>query len=459
MSVVAEIAGLAQGAVRSWLRHFPVIGAWFCAGWTAREIGIQAAVLLGTNLVAAMVCFVVGMVIWVICLVMMLHVLTRDLVSFRVVSDDPSVPAIRPLSRREVLLEAVLPFLAVFAVWGLTEEQIVRAFNANMAYHGLDGAAFSISYAAWQLYLVIAVGAWLAQWVLSLVLRGRGGLPAALTMTLLRGMAILTAFIGLGELLARSTNWLGNRQIAAWTRQGWRRFLDALPEWGLPFDLTLPEAVAAGAATLWNHLVPGIFDAVLLPLIWLALTAMVVGWHDFTHGVANGRLASLVTSQAERVRATRLGQGVAAARAASPIGVLKYWAWEQLEDFLPAIQALRLIIRSGWVFLGAYLVVGAAARAVDAWLTAGMLWLIGPNSFADTLRYLSLLDLVAGLIGWTLAMCVYAAAFDRAMIGAVAHAQRLQTTDEPQTRPAVHRSSPAPMAPAPAPPGAPPPAP
>lgn len=447
MGVVAEIAGLVQGAGRLWLRRFPVIGAWFCLGWAGREIGLQAAVLFGANLVPAMICFVASMLVWVICLVMMVHALAGDLISFQRAADDPSVPRIQRLSRRTVLLEAVIPFLAVYAVWGLTEDQIQRAFDSNMAFYNMDIEHFSITFAAWTLYLWIAVGCWIAQWLLGLALRGHGGLPGALAMTSLRGTAILTAFIGLDSLVANGLTWLWGRQVWAWGRTAWEGFLAWLPDWRLPFDFTLPEAIAAVFSGIWDYLVPGFIEAVLLPLIWLALTAMVVGWHDFTHGVAQGRLASMVTSQAERVRQSRLGQGLTAARAASPLGLLRFWVWEQLEDILPAVQALRLIIRSGLAFLGAYLLLGAAARALEIWIYDGLLWVIGPNSFADTNIYISLLGMLAGLVSWTVAACVYVAAFDRAMVGAVAHAEALNATAAPRTPPAGSGNAPLPMDP------------
>lgn len=431
MNFVVEIAALMQGAGRLWLRKLPELGTWFCLAWAGREAGLMAAVLFGANLVPAMICFVASMLVWVICLVMMLHSLTGGLISFRQAAADPSVPPIRPMSRREVLLEAVIPFLAVYAVWGLTEDQVQRAFGANMAFYNMDTASFSITFAAWQLYLAIAVGVWVAQGVAGLWLRGRGGLPAALLMTALRGTAILTAFIGLDTAATRAYNWLLGRQVWEWGRQLWQGFLDALPNWRLPMDLTLPEAISKAASGFWGYVVPGFFEAVLIPLIWLALTAMLVGWRDFTHGVANGRLASALTTQAQRVRNTKLGGGLSRATASSPLGLIRYGVQQQLEDLLPAVQALRLLLRSGLGFLGAYLVVGAAARGLEGWLYSAVMWSMGPINYAVTLGYLWLVELFAMFFAWTLAACVYLTAFDRAMLGAVAHAKSLDAQPVP----------------------------
>lgn len=413
MDVIAELARMAGAAGRLWLRRLPTIGVWISLGWSIRTVTLMGSVLVGSHLVWSLMFLVVGMLAWVVCLVMMLHSLSDDLTSVDVLDRaDEEFPAARR-SRREVLLEAVIPFLAVYAVWGLTEEQIRRAFSANLTYHGSETANFSITFAAWPLYLGVAVGAWILQAVVGWIGRRRSGpgrppqIGQALLLTLLRGTSLITAFIGLDSVWTRVTEWFYTRRLWQWIDQGWAGFLEWLPDWRFVWDVTLPEALEALMSGLWNYVVPGLFDAVLLPLVWLALTAMVFGWHEFAVSARRLRLPPFLALRLER------------AQSASPFGALRAGYTALAEDLLPAVQALRLLLRSGLGFLAAYLLLSALARALGTWVNSAVLWLIGPNSFAETLVYSSAVAFVGEFVAWSVAACVYITAFDRAMNRAI----------------------------------------
>ncbi len=297
--------------------------------------------------------------------------------------------------------------------WGLTEEQVQNAFNANIAYHGMDVPKFSITFAAWTLYLTIAVITWVLQAAPSPIFARHSGAFISAVMTFLRGASILTAFMGVSQLLVRVQNWITGREFFYWFHDAWLGFLDALPDWVLPWDLTLPESLRAAGVFLWQQLTPGLFEEVLLPLVWLALTAMVFGWADLGREVAPGQLASRMAQTADRLGQTKLGNTVTSAATTSPLGLLRYWVLDQVEPLRPAVQAFRMIIRSGWAFLGAFLVLGALIRAISVWGTNGLMWLMGPHSFAETMRYLPLSNLFGEFFSWTLAAAFYVVAFDR----------------------------------------------
>ena len=87
----------------------------------------------------------------------------------------------------------------------------------------------------------------------------------------------------------------------------------------------------------------------------------------------------------------------------------------QLEPQLPVVEAFRLVVRAGLPLLGAYLVLAAVGRGLSVWLDDAIIWLIGPNSTAITIRYASLTELVAEMVAWPLLACLYATAFDRVL--------------------------------------------
>lgn len=159
---------------------------------------------------------------------------------------------------------------------------------------------------------------------------------------------------------------------------------------------------------------------------------MVVCWHDFTRGVARGRLASALTGHRERLARTRVGSSLGQAGSTSPIGLVKAWLHNQLDDLLPVVQALRLILRSGLPFIGAYLLLSGVARAVEPWLVNALTWLAVPNTpVGSSVVYLDVIGFVAEFISWTLALCLYAVAFDRAMLRAVNRARQLTLPPAP----------------------------
>lgn len=428
MQTLGEMANLLQGTWRNFVRHFPTLGMLYCLAWTGRELSTLVAVLFGANRIAALLFFVLGLVIWVTGLVLMLHLVTADLVCFEFIDASAGTPQVAVRSRRDAVVDAILPFLLVGAAWGMTEEHVQRAFSVNMTHHGIDADNFAISFTAWPMYLAAAAVGWVLLGTWQLLTRNRQDIPTAGVTVFLRGVTLLTAFMGLARFGSIVVNWITTRRIWVAAEQNLVDLIDLLPDWQMPWELTIPDTITAAMSAVWNHLVPGLFDTVVMPLVWLALTATVVGWHDFTHGVANGRLATLVVTRAEQLRQSRVGVRLARAHGTSAVGLARFWLTNQVEDFLPALQALRLIIRSGWAFLGAYLVLGAAARALDTWTRDGLMWLIQPQYYGVSLIYLGAVELISGLVAVPLAVCLYAAAFDRAMLGAVAHARHLQLT-------------------------------
>ena len=91
---------------------------------------------------------------------------------------------------------------------------------------------------------------------------------------------MVASLLALFTLVRRGLDWLQERVVWQWLRTAGQEVLAALPDLRLPFDLTLPEAVAAAASWVWSVLLPGLSTGVLLPLLWLALTATVLGWPD-----------------------------------------------------------------------------------------------------------------------------------------------------------------------------------
>lgn len=237
MQTLRELAALIRGAGALWWDKLPLMGFWLCLGFAGREVGILVSVRFGPNLVASTLAHVTAMVIWVVCLVLMLHAATRDKQSYLYHEDSEQVtivdPAGRGRTRQEVLTHAVAPFLAVWSAWGFTEEHVQRVFDANLIAYGIDVSNYSITFAAWPTYLAIALVAWILQAVIEITARGRGGVVMGAVRVFVRGTAILTAFMALDRVLRGLLEWASGRQFWAWGRGAWEGFKDLLPDWTL----------------------------------------------------------------------------------------------------------------------------------------------------------------------------------------------------------------------------------
>lgn len=436
MQTLRELVALVRESAVLWWSKLPLLGFWLCLGFAGREASIYVSVLFGPNRLGATLSFVAGMVIWVVCLVLMLHAVTRTQQSYFYDTATEQVAEVQTAgtgrTRADVLTQAVVPFLAVWSAWGFTEDHVQRVFNANMIHYGIDATNYSITFAAWQTYLVIAAVAWALQAVVEIVGRRRGGVLLAIARIFLRGTAILTAFLGLDSVIRGVVEWAATRQFWAWGRNAWEGFKDFLPDWTLWWNQTVPEFVQYLVDTAWQFVIPGLWLAVLLPIVWLALTATVVGWESLQEVLIPGRVASRMASGTARVRELRPVQHLETAAATGPLHLLKLWLRNQADDVLPAIHAFRLIVRSGWPFVAAYLMLGAAVQAIGTVVGDVALLLIGPQAFAPTMRYLPLVDLAADFLMWTAAVALYATAFERAMRVTIA---RQATPAPPQTQP------------------------
>lgn len=414
-----------------WWQLLPALGFWYCVGRICLELGSAGATLLrpdvgpGEALAAAgvpvravsTVVFIAGLVVHVIALVMMIQSLATGLRATR----DPHIREIVPgqfaeqRTRRDIIVETVAPFLAVYALGGFAEEQVERLFQANLSMNGLDPGGFTVNFSQWQLYLAMAAVSWGVLALTDFLGRRRPNVPLTVIGLLAKGTLVLSAFIAFDTIQTRIMDWVHGRAIWVRMMEAWEAFLALLPDVKLWFDLTVPEALRVAASEFWDTFVPGIVDSIVLPLFWLALTATVFGWHDFNAGVRANRAEAALLRRAQSLTEGRVGAGVKDAMDAGPVRAAWNWLRNGAEDFLPVIQAFRLIARSGPRFIGAYLVLAAIATALPKLLYAGVQFAMGPQTLNTSLFYSVTLKALVDLIGLTLQVALYGAAFDRCL--------------------------------------------
>lgn len=385
---------LARDAASLWTRTLPVLGLWFCLGHAGNLLGQQVSTLLSTNRVAATLAFVGGTVVWVACLVLMVHSLERDLPAVRT-----NAAKVLQVGRRrlDVLRDGLGPFLAVFSLWGFVEEQWRGLFVANLATHGLQAELYSVNLSDWRLFAAFAAAAWLVRWGVRLVRTRRAARSLTFIEVLAEAVLVLAGFAVLFALGRLFWNWLTGRAVWQWLLFGREWLLGVLPAWpGLPeFLRDLLDGVAAVA--------PAAISTALLPLAWVSLVGVVFGLRDFT---ARGLTAG---TRGETV-AARLGDGE---DLGGPAG--RAWLWltrDTREKYLTAAHGVRLIWARGPGLVGALIGLSAAFGLAVGWLDAGLERLIGPQSLAVTLGYQPALGTLIGFLATTGQVALYATAFD-----------------------------------------------
>lgn len=325
-------------------------------------------------------------------------------------------------TREAVIVHGLAPFLAVYALGGFASEQVALLQQAGIVWLGPDyWANQPVRFDQWQLYLGMLAVAWVVLQAAAFVQRRRPNLVTALVQVLAKGTTVLAAFIVVTEVTRRLVLWLQGRAVAGWVQDGWAAFLAWLPDWRLPFDLTLPEALADAVDALVTTVLPGTIAMVVLPLTWLALTASVFGWRDLTtNPIGLTDTERLVLDRARQAGETRTGRRARDLVSSGPLRL----AWSQLvgltEDYLPLGQGVRIIARAGTAFVAAYLVaaaVWATAERALRWLARSV---VSTRTLEAQITTDPLVDFLVSLVFVTGSMALYAVGFDRAILAAVA---------------------------------------
>ena len=395
MRTASELLRLARDSGALWLGCWAPLLGWFSVGYGVNELTGHLSTLLPGQKILGTTIIVFGIVAWVACLVLAIH------------SVGPSLPGVTgPEDTRLAVLAAALgPFMAVYGAWGLAEEQFERLIQANLMTHGVDADQFSVNAGDWQFFLGFAVAAWVLRLAVRLIARRVISRALVFVGLFADGAWVFASFFVLREWIGRGFDWLTTRAIWQGVQVGWDGFLDVLPGIPIWFQLTLPEGLRLFAARLWDLVVPGLGNAVLLPLMWVALVGTVFGHRSF--GAAE--LVRGTRAEAPTTRAIERGRRLPVARLAALATA------DLREKYLPMLATLSLLRHAGLRLIGAFLVLVAVVRLAGDGLDRGIQHLIGPRPLPDTLLYSPTTNYLVALLTTTLLLTCYATAFARAV--------------------------------------------
>lgn len=403
MKVLRETALLGSETITIWLRTATRMIFWCALGSTAKMLGMFTSAWIGASQqTLAVLVFLAGEVALIAAFVMMLHSAHNELQSPRQLRQHrtPNVPptVFRSGTATETLVTAVGPFLVVYATWGFVEDELRTLFSTNLVLHGINVEQWSIGFDRWRFFLLLALAIFIVKQILERL--GERYFPnSRITLVVLMMCEagwIFATFVGLNHVFTTALNWLYSRTFWVALTNGWERFLATVPPLNLPGIGSLPQALDDFVQWIGQSFIPGAWQWAVLPMFWLALTAVVHGWRDFSvRAVLQGRTADTL-AWTER-------------------GVVAVISKDLREKYLPVLSCVRLIVHAGPFFIAAYLMLSAVLNLAHEWLP----WLfqailnIDERSWYFAVNYP--IGAVADIIAYPLIFSLYLAAFDRAI--------------------------------------------
>ncbi|HEX4814147.1 MAG TPA: hypothetical protein VFV66_15495 [Nonomuraea sp.] len=267
--------------------------------------------------------------------------------------DGPPAPATETEGERvpRLIAHTLLPFLAFYGAWGLFSEDVRQYSVLSQQLFGVEQVR-NLEFNPLVATTVIALAAFAVKVVLEKSYeRARKGWLGLLA-TVFESMWMFFAVVSVEEVISGAAGWVTSR--AAWAGAG-----DALGGVLSPVG----DAVA--------FVLPDPRDAILLPLVWLAIAAVVFGRQagDVGAAIAGTRVES---------RATRLW----AATPAPVRGVAEFVSRDLRGKYLPALDGLRLALRVGPVFFLTFCLCHVALTTAADWTFIGVTHLVGPHETA-----------------------------------------------------------------------------
>ncbi len=422
-----HLAALVFGTLKVWLAVLPELLTILAITWTVtRLLKIGAAWLGPVQPWGAVALVSVSFVVTLSGTVLCLRTIGRELGLFAMIPDSDGQD--RSVSHQ--LAVTLLPFLGIYAVFGTVQQ---AAQDVVIEGFVITGDVFTNVLAkldprtprdAW-IVVAVGVGAYVARRLVDLAYERTGIRVLGFGAALLEGFFMLTLILSGSRLIGNVTTWLQNRQFMDW--------LDAVHDGAAAVARLVRIDLPAVITFVWHWLVevgwPKLLDVVAQPVLWLAVAALVFGSGVLT--VADiwrrGEPPTVVAGsrrRTARVLGRELSQASGLRRAYLE---LQEAFFSDVDDkYLPTWQSLRLIVRTGTTFLGAYVLAYAAVTAGTTLLQRGIRLVVGGGSLELWTFAGPIVELVVVLVAEPLRLALLGVAFHRTLSTVV------ELTQEPE---------------------------
>ncbi|SDS72280.1 hypothetical protein [Microlunatus soli] len=428
--VWTDIRILVLDTTRIWWRMLPKIVAIFLFGWLGYQLALKLAIPAGhINPWLGLLIFAFSFVSKLAAVVLILRLVGNALGVRRLIPRQELEEDDRDTSVTGLLAMTLLPFLGIYTAYGLvtkaSDQMIIEdwfrsggAFAEDTIIGGLRLNGDDVPVSRYIVVLSIIVGAYLVRRLVDALQERTGWRPLGIVGTFIESFFVLVTITAGVDIMSQIKFWVADRAIFGWLETFKNVVADAVAALGI----NLPAVLSAVWSFITEHAWPVITSGLAEPIFWLAIAALIYGSSVISIGElwrAGKPLASRVRV-ARRVleRAARQTEEDRAARAGKAVmsQVKEAFLGDIDDKYLPTLHSLRLILRAGFSFLGAYVVVyGAQKIATSAfdWLLANT---IGGHQFTFWLVWLPSYNLVIDLIFEPWRLCLLAAALRRCLI-------------------------------------------
>jgi len=427
-ALLGDVVILVRDTLTVFVRLFPQIMAAWLLGWLGNALAVRVAAIVGDRSGwAAVVVFSASFLFTLVAIVVILRLCGEELGIRALIPREEGVGGEdddRDSSLSRLVAVTLLPFLGLYSAFGLVDQQAARLTNEQFFRGGaLSGGpsvltsvrGLSEQHPWWMVGLL--VGVYLLRRLVDHLHERTGiGLLGILT-AVVESFFILVVIFGGFLLLRRPGRWLEDRAVAAWFDAAARGLEHALAA----LHLRLPELLHRLAGFLAEVVWPMFWTVVSQPIIWLAVAALVYGsrvlsladlWRRGQPAAARVIGASRFDRRSDR-RALRPAAPPGVARVGSE--VREAFLGDIDDKYLPTLHSIRLVLRAGVGFLGAFVLVYTAVLVAQSSVQQLYLFVLGGHDIAFWYRAGPLLDLVDDLPWEPLRLCLLAVAFRRCL--------------------------------------------
>jgi hypothetical protein len=412
---------------RVWWRTLPQILAVYLAGWLGSQLSLKLAIRVGEwNSWAALAVFSFGFLAQLVAIVVMLQIVGRELGVRDLIPESEAVGDDRDTSLTRLVSITLLPFLGIYAAFGEVSRTASQLANEQLFRNGLLSDAPSVlgtlttaaTQNPWWLFGGLVV-IYLIRRFVDVLHERTGYRILGILVALIESFFLLVVIMGGVRVWQQARLWLTGREFMAWLATLQEAILDALSVLSIRLPALITRAVGFVVDEVW----PLFWEALAQPVIWLAVAALVYGsqvlslaelWRKGQPYLEKVPGSTAFASHAERRRARGVRPPPAGVGRAA-VELKEAFLGDIDDKYLPTFHSLRLVLRAGVVFLGAYVAVYSAIVMAGDGLNSLIDNLLGGRPISFWFAYGPALGLLTDALFEPLRICLLAVAFRRCL--------------------------------------------
>ncbi|GAB3827137.1 hypothetical protein [Kribbella italica] len=404
-----EMVHLIGDTFRLWWRNLLPLVTWYLAGYVGFRASINGAIWLGQHQHKSLGVglFSFGVLIQIAAAVGMIRTCATSLYRWRDAAANKSEETSDPTQQglMELLSVTLLPLVAVWSAWGFLDEQLAELSVSNTVELGLGpGAAFFVlNNGGWKDYLPAVVVLLVVRRVVEAIDDRWPSRPAKFLQVWAEAFFVLLTVLITPHAVGDLKDWLSTRSFWYVTVDWW----DGVKEFFDKINIPLPGGLEWLWGFVWDTLWPLFKDGVGEPLTWLAITTVVFG-----HRVLSGGGVFRGTSLERRFGGTTIDAPAPSRLVKLTNQAPNLFLGGLREKFYPTLNAFRLLVRSGPVFLGVVCTVYTFWLLGSDWTFIGIQRLIGIHGDQWDLMNHEIASGLRSVVFETLRIALLAAAFD-----------------------------------------------